>query len=117
MSLKEIAEKATQSKIWRLTKDGTILGFRVKSYNIQSNSFDYYDFDIDILKSLPELLEFFRGKVSSFDINTLKSVNGRLYTQEELDGIYEAKELVSNEDVVRVLQPVILLYKGGYFDV
>lgn len=117
MSLKEISQKAVQSKIWKLTKDGKVLGFRVKAFDVGTNSFSYYDFDIDIVKKLPDLLEFFKDKIKTFEGNSLKSVNDRLYTQEELDGVYEAQELFSDEDVLSVLKPVILLYKGGIIDV
>lgn len=117
MSLADISRKAVQSKIWKLTKDSKVLGFRVKAYNLEKDEFMYYDFDIDIVKKLPDLLEFFKDKIKTFESNPLISKNGRLYTQEELDGLYDAQELFSDSDVVSVLKPVILLYKGGILDV
>lgn len=117
MILQDVANKALASKIWSLTLDGKILGFRVKSYNPFLDTFAYYDFDISIVKNTPELLDFFKGKVKSFNTLSLKRSNGMLYTSDEIKGIYTAKELVTKEDTITILKPVVLLYKRGYLDV
>lgn len=117
MSLVETVKKIKQSQIWKLTYNGKILGFRVKAYSIQNDTFLYYDFDADIVKKLPELLEFFNSNIGSFSHKPLKKVSDRLYTEEELRKEYDAKELFSDTDVVNVLKPVILAYKGGVIDV
>ena len=116
MSLVETVTKIKQSQIWKLTLDGKILGFRVKTYSIQNDIYLYYDFDADIVKKLPELLEFFNSNIGSFSHKLLKRVSGLLCTEEELRKEYDAKELFTDADVVNVLKPVILAYKGGVID-
>lgn len=117
MKLSEIAEKAKGSKIWRLLYNRKVLGFRVKSYNVAKDCYEYYDFDIDIVKNIPEYLQFFKDNNSKLEYYTLKSVNGRLYTESELKGEYEASEITTKEETVNVLRPVILLYRGGVLSV
>lgn len=117
MDLKGLAIKISDCAIWSLTYNGELLGFRVKSFDIVTNSYVYYDFDKDVVKNIPEYVDFFKDKCKQFDRLPLKSINGRLYTKEEADGIYEAKELTTKEETSKILKPVILLYKGGVLDV
>lgn len=117
MALAEIACKALKSEIQGLMIDGKLLGFRVKSYNVRTDDYAYYDFDIEIVKNTPELYEFFKDISKSLKTSKLHRSNGMLYTKEEMQGKYIARELVSKEDTVSVLRPVILLYKRGYLSV
>lgn len=117
MALKDIATKALESEIKGLVLDGQLLGFRVKSYNVKTDDYMYFDFDIEIVKNTPELYEFFKGISKTLKTSKLHRSNGMLYTREEMQGKYIARELVTKEDTVSALRPVILLYKRGYLSV
>jgi len=117
MSLADIANKALKSEIRGLVLDNTVIGFRVKCYDVKTDNYMYFDFDADIVRNIPELYQFFKDNIKSFNTSRLIRKNGMLYTSEELRGIYNSKELVSADDTVRVLRPVILLYKRGYLNV
>lgn len=112
-----MVNKALKSEIKGLVYNNELLGFRVKSYNIDLDTYGYYDFDVDIVKNVPDLYEFFKSISKSLKTSQLREKGGRLYTREELLGDYEAQELMGVDDVVSVLKPVILLYKGGYVNV
>lgn len=117
MRLCELYDKALKSEIYSLVYEGKLFGFRVKSYNMKIDKFSYYDFDVDIVKGLPEVFEFFKSKVDLFQKKKLVGKDDRLYTKEEILGNYEALELTDSKDAVSVLKPVILLYKRGYLNV
>lgn len=117
MTLKELATEIKSCSIWSLTYEGSLYGFRVKSYDVQSGNYVYYDFDTDVVENIPDYLGFFKDKCKNFKRLSLKLVDGRLYTQEELDGKYEARELLTKEETAHILKPVILLYRGGVLSV
>lgn len=117
MALKDIVNKALGSEIRGLTLDGQLLGFRVKSYNTKTDDYAYFDFDIEIVKNTPELYEFFKDISKTLKTSKLHRSNGMLYTKEEMQGSYIARELLAKEDTVSILRPVILLYKRGYLSV
>lgn len=117
MTLKELASKIKSCSISSLIYNKSLIGFRVKSYDVKSDTYVYFDFDTDVVTNIPEYLQFFKDKCKDFKSLTLKLVDGRLYTQEELDGKYDAKELTTKEETVNILKPVILLYRGGVLNV
>lgn len=115
--LTELAKLIQGSAIWRLTYGGNTIGFRAKVYNLDSSEYDYYDFDAEIIKHIPSYLKFFKDKSKNMKSYELESVNGMLYTKDELNGEYEAKEILSKKEAENLLRPVILLYVGGVLSV
>lgn len=114
MTLIEIVNSAKEQCIYKLSYNGSVLGLRVQVFNTSKQSFEYYDFDLDTLKENRRLYEYLRDNQSKFKSKSLVKENGRYYTQEELNGEYEAGELTTLQKAEAVLKPVVKFYQRGY---
>lgn len=111
MSAKAIIQNLKESKIYKLMYNGKVYGLRVKWFNIETNSFDYYDMQTQFVVSNVKVKEFLRNEQKRFDTLQLKQVGTSLATQDELDGKIIVTEFKDEANAIRVIEPMMYLYK------
>lgn len=114
MKITELVDKSLQQGIYKLTLNGKVLGLRIKIYNSSMDSFQYFDFDIDLIQSSAKVYKFLQGNQNKFECLPLKEYNGRYYTSEELRGSISVAEFTNSSDAVKALAKIHVLYERGY---
>ena len=110
MTLFEKLEHIKQSELYKLAYNGKVLGLRVKIFNSETEKFNYYDFELDLIKS-KDLKDFVKGLQSMKSI-ALKEHNGLLMSGAEINNnivIQEFKDTGVAEDVLSKLK---LIYES-----
>lgn len=101
MTLVEKLNLIKQSELYKLSYNGKVLGLRVKIFNSETEKFNYYDFELDLIKS-KELVDFVKGLHGMKSI-ALKKQNDLLLSGAELNNnvvIQEFKDSGVAEDVL-----------------
>lgn len=101
MTLAEKLNLIKQSELYKLAYNGKVLGLRVKIFNSETEKFNYYDFELDLIKS-KELVDFVKGLHSMKSI-ALKKQNDLLLSGAEINNnvvIQEFKDSGVAEDVL-----------------
>ena len=110
MSARAILDGFKGSKIYRLDYNSKTLALRVKSYNVSTKSYDYYDFKTEFVSKDLRIKSFLKDKQSEFDRLELKPMGTSLATQEEIDGKISVIEFKDESNAVAVLSPLVYLY-------
>jgi len=120
MKISDIIEKIKSSEIIKLIADeadiqgverGTILGFRVKAYDIDSDSYNFYDFSKNMVKDIKEITEYINSSYKNMNAEKLHWKNGILQTDNEANGTVKVLELKDQNHILNVLLPVIRVCK------
>lgn len=120
MKISSIIEKIKSSEIIKLIADekdikgvelGTIMGFRVKSYDIDADDYKYYDFDKNMVKDISEITTYINNSYKNMASEKLHWRNGILQTDNEADGQVKVLELKNQTHITQVLIPVIRVCK------
>lgn len=101
MTLAEKLNLIKQSELYKLAYNGKVLGLRVKIFNSETEKFNYYDFELDLIKS-KELVDFVKGLHGMKSI-ALKKQNDLLLSGAEINNnvvIQEFKDTGVAEDVL-----------------
>lgn len=101
MTLVEKLNLIKQSELYKLAYNGKVLGLRVKIFNSETEKFNYYDFELDLIKS-KELVDFVKGLHGMKSI-ALKKQNDLLLSGAEINNnvvIQEFKDTWVAEDVL-----------------
>lgn len=101
MTLVEKLNLVKQSELYKLAYNGKVLGLRVKIFNSETEKFNYYDFELDLIKS-KELVDFVKGLHGMKSI-ALKKQNDLLLSGAEINNhvvIQEFKDTGVAEDVL-----------------
>lgn len=101
MTLAEKLNLIKQSELYKLAYNGKVLGLRVKIFNSETEKFNYYDFELDLIKS-KELVDFVKGLHGIKSI-ALKKQNDLLLSGAEINNnvvIQEFKDPGVAEDVL-----------------
>lgn len=101
MTLTEKLNLIKQSELYKLSYNGKVLGLRVKIFNSETEKFNYYDFELDLIKS-KELVDFVKGLHGMKSI-ALKKQNDLLLSGAEINNnvvIQEFKDSGVAEDVL-----------------
>ena len=101
MTLVEKLNLIKQSELYKLSYNGKVLGLRVKIFNSETEKFNYYDFELDLIKS-KDLVDFVKGLHGMKSI-ALKKQNDLLLSGAEINNnvvIQEFKDPVVAEDVL-----------------
>lgn len=105
MTLVEKLNLVKQSELYKLAYNGKVLGLRVKIFNSETEKFNYYDFELDLIKS-KELVDFVKGLHGMKSI-ALKKQNDLLLSGAEINNhvvIQEFKDTGVAEDVLSKLK-------------
>lgn len=101
MTLAEKLNLIKQSELYKLSYNGKVLGLRVKIFNSETEKFNYYDFELDLIKS-KDLVDFVKGLHGMKSI-ALKKQNDLLLSGAEINNnvvIQEFKDPGVAEDVL-----------------
>lgn len=101
MTLVEKLNLVKQSELYKLAYNSKVLGLRVKIFNSETEKFNYYDFELDLIKS-KELVDFVKGLHGMKSI-ALKKQNDLLLSGAEINNhvvIQEFKDSGVAEDVL-----------------
>lgn len=112
MSILDKLGKLEESTIYKLQYNGKIVGFRVKYYRIEIDSFEYYDFEISYVKST-SLRDYLNKHSKEFETLSLVEHNGLACTKDEIDGAISVKEFKDESNSEKVLNAVISVMEGG----
>lgn len=110
MTLREMLDQIKKSEIYKLKVDNTIIGLRVKSFNVNTCQFEYYDFELDIIHN-QGVQNFINSIHNSLNTIDLIRHNGLLVSQEELNGQIKVGNFNNEADAIRVLHPFIKIYR------
>ena len=108
MTLKEILNNVKQSEIYKLTADGKILGLRVKYFNVNTYMFEYYDFELDVVKNR-DLVAFVKGIVNMKSIQ-LHQHGNLLMSEAEIHNNLVIQELEDTAAIEKVLSEIKMIY-------
>lgn len=111
MSARAILEGFKESKIYKLLYNGKVVALRVKSYNINTQSYEYYDFETKFVTSNENIRTFLKAQQSKFGELQLKAVGTTLATQDEIDGKINVIEFKDEANAISILAPITYLYK------
>lgn len=117
MTLAEKLNLIKQSELYKLSYNGKVLGLRVKIFNSETEKFNYYDFELDLIKS-KELVDFVKGLHGMKSI-ALKKQNDLLLSGAELNNnivIQEFKDSGVAEDVLFKLKLIYDSKNKSVFD-
>ena len=109
MTLNEKLDNLKKSEIVKLMYDNVVYGLRVVYFNVVTDQFEYYDFSLKHVTD-KSVQDFVNARASKLSVKQLKLVDSLLITQEELDGKIVVREFKDEEDVLRVLRPLMELY-------
>lgn len=110
MSARAILDGFKQSKIYRLDYNDKTIALRVKSYNVETKLYDYYDFKTEFVTKDLRIKNFLKDKQSEFERLSLKPFGTSLATQDEIDGKINVIEFKDEANAIAVLSPVYYLY-------
>ena len=110
MTLREKLSKVSESEIFKLVYYDKVIGFRVKSFNINTDEYEYYDFHIKIIASNDAVKNFITGLQNMRSLK-LKQYDTLLMTEDEINGSVKPREFKDEKDAIRVLEPFVQIYK------
>lgn len=117
MNLNEKIEKIKQSELYKLSFEGKVLGLRVKIYNSNTDKFNYYDFELELIKS-KALIDFVKS-IENMKSIALKRENGMLLSGSEINNniiIQEFEDTVAAESVLSSLKFIYETKKSSSFE-
>lgn len=110
MTLREKLDKIKESEIFKLVYNGKVLGLRVKSFNVVTDKFDYYDFELSIITN-QNVINFIRSIKDMKSVELIRTGNGLLISESEQKQGVVVGEFEDESDAIRVLQPFIRIYE------
>lgn len=108
MTLVEKLNLIKQSELYKLAYNGKVLGLRFKIFNSETEKFNYYDFELDLIKS-KELVDFVKGLHGMKSI-ALKKQNDLLLSGAEINNNVVIQEFKDSGVVEDVLFKLKLIY-------
>lgn len=110
MTLREKLDKIKESEIFKLVYNGKVLGLRVKSFNVVTDKFDYYDFELSIITN-QNVINFIRSIKDMKSVELIRTGNGLLISESEQKQGVVVGEFEDESDAIRVLQQFIRIYE------
>lgn len=112
MTLAEKLGMLKESELFKLVFEGRVLGLRVKIYNVNSDKFEYYDFEAELLHD-KQMIRFVNSVQKTLGTIALRrDGNGSLVSDEELKGGIKIAEFENEADAVRVLSQLQKIYEA-----
>ena len=109
MTLKDIISSIKESEICKLKFEGKVLGLRVKNFNVNTLQFDYFDFELDVIKD-KEIINFVKG-LSDMKSISLRKNRGFLVSEAEMHNNVVIKEFEDTYSAETVLKTIMNIYK------
>lgn len=108
MTIRETLIKVKESEIFKLTFNGQILGLRVKRFNVNTSKFEYYDFELDVIKDI-KIINFVKGIVNMKSI-PLRQHHNLLMSEAEIHNNLIIQEFEDTAAAEKVLSEIELIY-------
>lgn len=108
LTLNEKVAKTKESEIYKLVFENSVLGLRVKCFNVNTDKFEYYDFSLDIIKN-KELMDFLNGIKGMKSIALIRK-DGLLLSGAELNNNLVIQEFEDTGVAEQVLNKVRIVY-------
>lgn len=109
MVLRDKLNKLKESEIFKLDFDGTLLGFRIKCYNTETDVFDYFDFELGLLTD-KTVIDFIKGIKDMRTVSLVRDGNGLLVSKAELEHGVVIKEFEDESSALAVLRVLMRVY-------
>lgn len=110
MTLAEKLAKVKESELFKLVFEGEVLGLRVKFFDVNADTFLYYDFELDVVRSNKEIVQFVKSISNMRSIKLFRDGKGLLVSKEEIANKLLIQEFENEDDAVRVLEPLRRIY-------
>lgn len=110
MNLHEKLDAVKTSEIFRLNWQGKTIGLRVKYFDINSETYYYYDFSLDYIKD-SGIRKFLTGENRDFKVLNLVQQGDLLATSDEIAGVVTPREFKDDAHVMRVMSAVQKIYR------
>lgn len=108
LTLNEKVAKTKESEIYKLVFENSVLGLRVKCFNVNTDKFEYYDFSLDIIKN-KEIIDFLNGIKGMKSIALIRK-DGLLLSGAELNNNLVIQEFEDTGVAEQVLNKVRIVY-------
>lgn len=112
MTLVEKVAKIKESELFKLVFNGQVLGLRVKYFDANSDTFLYYDFELDIVRENKGVVHFVKSIKNMRSIQLHRDGAGLLVSDDEVKNGIIIQEFENEADAVRVLQPLSKIYQA-----
>lgn len=111
MTLRQKLDNVESSEIFKLVFEGKILGLRIKFFNVNTEVFEYYDFNTSIISH--QDVKNFLNKIASNmkSLELIRTGNGLLMTDDEINNHTVIGEFENESNAIKVLVPFIRIYK------
>lgn len=106
MTLREKLDNIKQAEIFKLIFEGKVVGLRVKSYNVNFDTFEYYDFTLKTISGNQAVKDFVNGLQSRMSCVELIEHGDIFASREEIDGSITVKEFKTEREALHVLGQV-----------
>lgn len=111
MSFKAILAEAEKTRLLILTANGKPYAMRACIYSLETYQFSYYDFILASVKNV-EHQKFINQRGRNMEkVPLIDLGNGRMATQDEIDGTIVAQEFTSEEQVEKLLGYLVSVLK------
>ena len=107
MTLREIVENIKKSEIFKLrSSDNTIIGYRIKIFNVNSQKFEYYDFGSKV-----QGIDKITSIVKDWGYIDVSKINNLWLSQAEIDKTITVLECKSLQEVESIINKLFYIYK------
>jgi hypothetical protein len=110
MQLRDKLNNIKESEIYKLVYEGEVIGLRVKSFDVNYDRFNYYDFELSLIKD-QHVINFINSIKDMGTIELKQTGTGLLMSDMEIKQKVIVGEFESEADAVAVLRPFIRIYK------
>lgn len=108
MTIREILNKTKESEIFKLSFNGQVLGLRVKRFNVNTCNFEYYDFELDVVKN-KDIINFVK-EIKDMKLISLRQHNGLLMSEAEIHNNLIIQEFEDTTTAEKVLSEIKMIY-------
>lgn len=113
MTLAEKIAKVKESELSKLEFEGQVLGLRVKFFDVNTEQFLYYDFELDVVRGNKNVVKFVNSlKLVMQSIQLHRDGKGLLLSDDEIKGGVVVQEFKDEADAVQVLEKLRHVYEA-----
>lgn len=111
MTLVERLEQVKASELFKLTFEGKVLGLRAKFFNVNDEKFEYYDFELSVVRK-KDIIQFVKSIKNMRSIQLMRNGSGLLVSEDEVRNNLIIGEFETEADALRVLEPMKAIYEA-----
>lgn len=111
MTLMERLEQVKSSELFKLAFEGKVLGLRAKFFNVNTEKFEYYDFELSVVRK-KDIVQFVKSIRGMRSIQLMRNGSGLLVSEDEVKNNLIIGEFETEADALKVLEPLKAVYEA-----